>query len=270
MKRINLFFIGLLLLTKLSLAQNKEIKANSDLPVINYSTEMLKTDDTALINTWMKNTGAQELKHTDSILNNYTITNTWLKATLIITMALCNFITGNWEDLKHTDTAFRNMEQMPPAFKKAGITELASFAKAKIQPTENFSKNYMRFFTEAIKPLSEDEKELFVGFIIGNIGNAANLFDREIKKIGASPTISDTSIYNLLKGYVYMQISADIRKQLLDYINKNIRGKFTKADTLRGTITPERAWWDVLRYDILLSLIMPLKLSVAKTSCNIK
>ena len=26
--------------------------------------------------------------------------------------------------------------------------------------------------------------------------------------------------------------------------------KFTHADTLRGTITPERAWWDVLRYDI--------------------
>ncbi len=25
---------------------------------------------------------------------------------------------------------------------------------------------------------------------------------------------------------------------------------FTHADTLRGTITPERAWWDVLRYDI--------------------
>jgi aminopeptidase N len=26
--------------------------------------------------------------------------------------------------------------------------------------------------------------------------------------------------------------------------------KFTHADTLRGSVTPERAWWDVLRYDI--------------------
>src|ERR1700750_2951586 len=25
---------------------------------------------------------------------------------------------------------------------------------------------------------------------------------------------------------------------------------FTHADTLRGSITPERAWWNVLRYDI--------------------
>jgi len=26
--------------------------------------------------------------------------------------------------------------------------------------------------------------------------------------------------------------------------------KFTHADTLRGSITPERAWWNVLYYDI--------------------
>jgi aminopeptidase N len=26
--------------------------------------------------------------------------------------------------------------------------------------------------------------------------------------------------------------------------------KFTRADTLRGTVTPERGWWDVMRYDI--------------------
>jgi aminopeptidase N len=28
------------------------------------------------------------------------------------------------------------------------------------------------------------------------------------------------------------------------------RAQFTEQDTLRGTITPERAWWNVLRYDI--------------------
>ena len=25
---------------------------------------------------------------------------------------------------------------------------------------------------------------------------------------------------------------------------------YNRADSLRGSITPERAWWDVLRYDI--------------------
>ena len=26
--------------------------------------------------------------------------------------------------------------------------------------------------------------------------------------------------------------------------------EFTRADSLRGSITPQRAWWDVMRYDI--------------------
>jgi aminopeptidase N len=30
----------------------------------------------------------------------------------------------------------------------------------------------------------------------------------------------------------------------------NQKDHFTRADTLRGTITPERAWWDVMHYDI--------------------
>lgn len=32
--------------------------------------------------------------------------------------------------------------------------------------------------------------------------------------------------------------------------NDSLKPKYSKADTLRGSITPERAWWDVLRYDI--------------------
>jgi hypothetical protein len=28
------------------------------------------------------------------------------------------------------------------------------------------------------------------------------------------------------------------------------QNSFTKADTLRGSITPERSWWNVLHYEI--------------------
>src|SRR3989337_4551470 len=31
---------------------------------------------------------------------------------------------------------------------------------------------------------------------------------------------------------------------------KNATKKFTRADTLRGSITAGRAWWDILRYDL--------------------
>ncbi|MEO2129150.1 MAG: M1 family peptidase, partial [Christiangramia sp.] len=32
--------------------------------------------------------------------------------------------------------------------------------------------------------------------------------------------------------------------------NNAFSQEYTHADTLRGSITPERAWWDVMRYDI--------------------
>jgi aminopeptidase N len=31
---------------------------------------------------------------------------------------------------------------------------------------------------------------------------------------------------------------------------QNVKSQFSHGDTLRGTITPERAWWDVMSYDI--------------------
>ena len=37
---------------------------------------------------------------------------------------------------------------------------------------------------------------------------------------------------------------------LLTSLHAQKKQTFTHADTLRGSITPERAWWDVLRYDI--------------------
>ena len=37
---------------------------------------------------------------------------------------------------------------------------------------------------------------------------------------------------------------------LTAFLNAQEKKLFTHADTLRGSITPERAWWDVLRYDI--------------------
>lgn len=40
---------------------------------------------------------------------------------------------------------------------------------------------------------------------------------------------------------------------------------YTHADTLRGTITPERSWWDVQRYDITVKPDYPSKTIVAKS-----
>ncbi|MCW3465710.1 M1 family metallopeptidase [Chitinophaga nivalis] len=37
---------------------------------------------------------------------------------------------------------------------------------------------------------------------------------------------------------------------LLATLTASAQQQFTKADTLRGTITPQRAWWDVIHYDL--------------------
>ncbi len=240
----------MLLLTQLIKAQHKEIKALSDLPIINYSTATLKSGDKRSIDIWMKNTAASELKHSDSILHNYKITDIGIQVMLIRTRAMCDFITANWQVLQHTDTVFRNMQEAYGPFKKAGITELAAYAKARLQPQPDFNKSYLRFFIEAMKPLNENEKAFFIGNTISVFAAAQDIFESEFKTIAPSPSVADTLLYRLFKGYVYRQFDPVISKQLSAYLNKGIKEKFKKADTLRGSVTPERAWWNVLHYDI--------------------
>ena len=50
----------------------------------------------------------------------------------------------------------------------------------------------------------------------------------------------------------------------------NNKEKFTHADTLRGSITPERAWWDVLRYDIEVTPDYNNKSVIGKTTIQYK
>lgn len=45
---------------------------------------------------------------------------------------------------------------------------------------------------------------------------------------------------------------------------------FTHADTLRGSITPERAWWDVLRYDISIKPVFADKYTSGKNVITYK
>src|ERR1700679_1236871 len=48
------------------------------------------------------------------------------------------------------------------------------------------------------------------------------------------------------------QKSADSTRaaQIAATREKYVNRIFTHADSIRGSITPERAWWDVMRYDI--------------------
>ncbi len=50
--------------------------------------------------------------------------------------------------------------------------------------------------------------------------------------------------FSIVSSFLFLH-TADLRAQPL-----NRKRRFTHADTLRGSITPERAWWDAIKYDI--------------------
>ena len=142
------------------------------------------------------------------------------------------------------------MYRAAPAFKKAGIAELSSYAKAALQPGDDLNKTYWQNFMQAMDLLTAHEKEMFIGYVLSNMNASSTLYTKEFENFKGRSFVSDTSIYDFLRGYVYGELKTRFYTRLSAYINKAIKEKFTKADTLRGSITPERAWWDVLHYGI--------------------
>ncbi|MEO8416405.1 MAG: M1 family metallopeptidase [Ginsengibacter sp.] len=250
MKKRTLLLIQLVLVSQLLPAQQKEINSFEDLPALRYATAALKSGDTAKVDEWMKKTAAIELKHCDSMLNQYNVSDISARIFLLRTRALCEFITANWKDLQHADTVFSSIANAYPPFKKAGITELSAYAKAKLEAPGSLNQNYISFFTENMKKLTADENAFFTSSSVKLFNDANEVFETELKKVAAVPVIADTSMGQLFRGYVYRQIDPVISEQLSAYVNKIIQGKFTRADTLRGSITPGRAWWNVLHYAI--------------------
>src|SRR3954463_7139103 len=56
--------------------------------------------------------------------------------------------------------------------------------------------------------------------------------------------------YEQMKRQIYLLIACSLQliACMAQPLNKKIN--FTHQDTLRGSIGPERAWWDVLHYDV--------------------
>lgn len=57
------------------------------------------------------------------------------------------------------------MELAAPVFKKTGIAEFPSYAKAKLLPGNDFIKSYMAFYMQSLSPFTADEKVVFTGFL---------------------------------------------------------------------------------------------------------
>jgi hypothetical protein len=252
MKKSFAFLFLTFLLSTASHAQRREINSLGDLPVINYSTKELKTDNESKMHAWMKHIAASELKHIDSVSKNFQINSEDVAFNYGMSKLFCHFILADWKNAAYGDTIFRNIKRIHPAFKKAGLSQISSYAKASMQPSGNFNNNFMQFFKESMEPLTEDEKEAYIVQIINLSKDAPKKFEEEINKVKAGSLIADTSadMLSILGDYVYEQINPALTYLLAAYLNEGIKEKFTRADTLRGTIDAERAWWNVLHYAI--------------------
>src|SRR5664279_2531030 len=114
MKKSTLLLIQVIFVSQLLYAQKKKINSFEDLPAATYSTAALKSGDKVKIDAWMQKTAAIELKHCDSVLNHYNITDINTQVFLIRMRAVCQFITGDWKNLQHADTVFSSMPDAYP------------------------------------------------------------------------------------------------------------------------------------------------------------
>ena len=232
--------------------QTDTIRLFSDLPALHFETAALKTHDTTAINNWFKQFATVEESHIDSIFNHAVILDSGDAYVWLMRLrAACQFINGNWNALMYADTVFRNMQQAYIIFRLAGIAELSSYAKAKLHPGENFSDTYLDFLKKAIDTLNLNDRETFIGYSLSQMNSAKAIYEKRLTVITDTTVIADTLMGAFIRGYVYNQLKQIVYDNLNAYVTNLVKNNFTSADTLRGSITPERAWWNVLHYNII-------------------
>ncbi len=246
---IQIIVFAFLTISQFSLAQQSEINSFSELPVLSFPTEVISTGDSGLINTWIRSTASAELLFTDSILINFNVKDRRTAGELLKRRIYCEFITGSWDRLKYSDTIL--LKSSPFGIER--FSDLASFAKSALQSASgkgDFNALLISYFNESLRDMSSDEKAKYTGSVSGRISRSENIYDKELKKLSQMPAAADTSLMRLFQAYVYIKLGNIIRADLEKYSLRNISDNFTRSDSLRGTLSPERSWWDVLRYDI--------------------
>lgn len=245
-----LLFILMLPAITIVQAQTDTIKSFADLPALLFETTALKTNDTTAINQWLKTVAATDAVHVDSILAHEIVldTSTWFWLRMM--KSLYQFVNNDWGNLQNADTIFRHVQYIPNMFRVAGFAELSSFAKARLSTSNNFNAAYFDDFKQSVNTLSKDDIKNYLGYVLGIMNTAQDMYETRLKEFRDTTAMADTLMGRFFREYVYSRLKVAGYDSLYVYVNDVIKNSFTKADTLRGSITPERAWWDVLHYSI--------------------
>lgn len=231
-------------------AQKKEIKSNKDLPALSFSTELLQPDDEASVDAWIKNAATIELPHIDSILGNYEVTNPGLHLALILTKQSCNLILGHWKNLNNPTIASQLPPSIPGYEREGVLIGFRSYAEVMSKSSPDFSKNYIPALKEALSLFDNKDKIKIASIALQYSSLTSHQFKGRIKKIKEKTVASGIPLLWSIITYAFKKSEEQTSGLLSSYTNKLISESFTRADTLRGAINAERAWWNVLRYDI--------------------
>ncbi len=234
MKKITplLLIAGFLSFTHCAQAQKKEIKSAADLPVINYSMATLNVNDSSVVNNWMKNTAWQEVKHIDSILENFIITDPDINRQLLETKVYCYFILSNWDSTLTGIDRYRAVALIPPEAKNIICGEIFPYAKSKQLPGNDFAKNYVTFFNDEFTWMGEDDRESQpVWFISQYLEPGANSINDKLKKAVADGIASGSGLNDLLLTYTDAAIAKEATVPLKELNLKTEAENFSTIDT---------------------------------------
>jgi len=234
---ILLFYITLT--TVFTEAQVLETNSISVMPVKYYPSDVFKTRDLSLINEWIINIAKEEILFTDSIIKVLTETDKNFMNKLQKKKYLLEFVSENWNEVIRLNAEDGNEQD-----------ESVIYSKIVHDSPENVENRFIKALSDKIREYPPDNKIKYIGNFIRQINKANKTYLDEIKYLSGESIIPDTSLFRLFQSYSYLKYYPLIRKKLDSYISYIIKDKFTKEDTLRGSLTPERQWWDVLRYDI--------------------
>lgn len=244
----NLIILIFIIPVQFSFAQKQEINSRADLPVIFFFNYALNSHELTKIDSWIKNSAERELIFTDSIFINYNIKDSRINDELKKRKTMCNFITGKWNDLIVSDTA------------DSDYSVLSAYAKVQLQNISGIYKNnlsdndmFIRYLKAGLINLSRKETENYLGSLVSRTAKADFNFDKELRKLSDQQIIADTSLFRLYQSYVFMKLGYGIAQQIESILLKDIADNFNGSDSARGTLSPERAWWNVLRYDITIT-----------------
>lgn len=162
----------------------------------------------------------------------------------------CNLILGNWGDLKNPDVVSGLPTSIPDYVREGALLGFRSYAEVMSQGSPDFIKEYFPALKKILASFDSKDKVKIASFALRYSSVFADRYEGSIKKIKAQTNVGGNSVSEGIICYAYEQSKKSINDMLAKYANELVKESFTRADTLRGIINAERAWWNVLRYDI--------------------